>query len=261
MALYAYPVVGRTGLGNMLITWARAVVFAKENNARLIAPAWTNFFRLGPILRMEKDKRLYMGQFTNSEYITGFRRLVYLACHKRIKERDYNGQSNGVVYFAGHEEGMRLVQQYRDVIARELYRISNPIYQKSLAALPERFVGVHVRIGDFSKVGFALDNDFYIRAIQIAIERMGGDVPVLVFSDARQEQLKYLTDRFPSLRIMPNAPALQDMLTLSKSSILVGTNRSTFSAWAAVLGGMQSLWDKNGNPPDTFLGLKDFELV
>lgn len=261
MGLYVYPEVGRTGLCNMLITWSRALVFAHEHQAKMIAPGWVNVWRLGPWLRHEKDKRFYIGQFTNRGYASGWRRWLHLHCNRRIPERAYRSERKGVVVFTGHEEGLRIVQDHCDLIRAELYRIASPQIVQALRTLPRKFIGVHLRMGDFSRIGFSLKAEYYIRAIDIALSRVGRNTPVLVFSDARPSQLTYLVERFESLKIMPPAPALQDVLSLSMSRLLVATNRSTFSAWAAVLGGIPSLWDKDGEPPNTFLGLRKFELV
>lgn len=261
MSVYAYPVVGRTGLGNMLITWARAVVFAKETGAKLIAPAWTNFGRIGPIVRREKDKRLYLGQFTNDGYVKGLSRFLRLVCLRHVDEHKYNGEQNCVVKFSGHEEGMRFVLKHLDIVKAELLRITDSTINKRLDELPQRFIGVHLRLGDFAKIGFTLDADYYKRAIRRALHVCEKNTPICVFSDARYAQISYLTEEFPNLKIMPKAPALQDILSLSRAKVLVATNRSTFSAWAAVLGNMPNYWDKNGEPPSSFLGLREFELV
>lgn len=261
MSVYAYPVVGRTGLGNMLITWARAVVFAKETGAKLIAPAWTNFWRIGPIVRREKDKRLYLGQFTNDGYVKGLSRFLRLVCLRHVDEHKYNGEQNCVVKFSGHEEGMRFVLKHLDIVKSELLRITDSTINKRLDELPQRFIGVHLRLGDFARIGFALDADYYRRAIRRALHVCGMDTPICLFSDAKDGQIPYLAAEFPTLEIMPKAPALQDILSLSRAKVLVATNRSTFSAWAAVLGNMPNYWDKNGEPPSSFLGLREFELV
>jgi len=47
VSLFALPIVGRAGLGNMLFPWARAEIFAKRFNARVLRPSW-NTVRPGP---------------------------------------------------------------------------------------------------------------------------------------------------------------------------------------------------------------------
>ena len=42
--------LGGAGLGNILFTYARALVYARDHRCRLIWPTWFSF-KLGPILR------------------------------------------------------------------------------------------------------------------------------------------------------------------------------------------------------------------
>ena len=48
----------KVGLGNMLLVWARAVVFCKLNNLDLTTSSWWGL-RWGALLRRESKKRLY----------------------------------------------------------------------------------------------------------------------------------------------------------------------------------------------------------
>ena len=249
MIKYVYPEVGRCGLCNMLYPWARAVCFAREQGCRVLAPSWTKFNRIGPWLRHERDKRFYLGQLTNRGYVSGVRKWCVLTCFRQQ-----------VKVFSGMLGGFKPIVNQVAVVREELERIVHPRIFEQVKSLPERFIGVHIRKGDFARIGFSLPNDYYVRAIKIARERCGESVPILVFSDADAEELSYLKV-FNDVRIMPSAPALQDLLSLAKSEILVATNRSTFSGWAAYLGGMPSLWAKDGEVPSVSIGLSRFELV
>ena len=53
-----YPQLPKAGLGNRLLVWARAILFAQMNDIPVIEPNWSNF-SLGPYLRGESDKRYY----------------------------------------------------------------------------------------------------------------------------------------------------------------------------------------------------------
>src|SRR5262249_28756870 len=70
--VFAFPSVGRGGLGNMLFPWARAEVFRKRHGVPMLAPQWTQF-KIGPLLRGERDKRYYTGLFdhSRSKYVSG----------------------------------------------------------------------------------------------------------------------------------------------------------------------------------------------
>lgn len=248
MIRYVYPDVGRTGLCNMLYPWARAICYAKEHGCRVIAPAWTKFTRIGPILRRERDKRFYVGQFTNQGYVGGFAKMWLLA---------FGGDK--VLRFSGMTDGLKPLIYEAATVKNELIRIANPSYLKALEDLPDEFIGVHIRKGDFLTIGFSLSNEYYVRAIRLARKRVG-DIPILVFSDGEASELAYLNS-FANVCFMPHAPALQDLLSLTRAEILIATNRSTFSGWAAYLGGMTSFWDKDGERPSESIGLQKFELV
>lgn len=99
--LYAYPDVGRAGLCNMLFPWARAVLFSHTWQCPMIAPQWTNYFRLGPWLRRERDKRYYFNNFTNAGYIKGLNKMSVMLkfMKKRIYER--NVLSNDISIMGG----------------------------------------------------------------------------------------------------------------------------------------------------------------
>ena len=52
----------KTGLGNLLLVWARGVVFAKMNGIHYYSSSWWGL-RWGALLRGEQKKRLYWGYF------------------------------------------------------------------------------------------------------------------------------------------------------------------------------------------------------
>ena len=250
--LYAYPDVGRTGLCNMLFPWARAVLFAHRRHCPLLAPQWTCFNRLGPWLRGERDKRYYLGQFTNNGYIKGFRKIVIsLRCIKKViceNEDAVNDVETGIVVFRGIDGYFDKLCGKEDLLRRELYKIVNPQIIGALKQLPKKFIGVHVRRGDFVATGQELPLDYYRRGVDLARKKMSEDVPVLLFSDGVEKDLDCLRDCH-NIVFMPPACALHDLLALSKASVIVGTNHSSFSEWAAFLGGMPSIWDESGRPP------------
>lgn len=251
---YAYADVGRTGLCNMLFPWSRAVLFAMRNNCEMIAPSWTKFFRLGQWLRNERDKRYYTGQFTNAGYVTGLRRLVLLTISRSnwINECDASALTmtgaGGVVVFRGLGKYFEELLGGAEFIKQELVRIVNPRIMSRLSELPPRYIGVHVRRGDFASTGQSLPMDYYRQGIDAARNKIGEDIPVLIFSDSRPHELRVFND-IKNVRIMPPAPAIHDVLALSQSAALVGTNHSSFSEWASFLGGMPSFWSIEGRSP------------
>ena len=69
--------IGGAGLGNMLFTWAKSIVYAKNNNLIFIPPTW-NSLKIGPMLRGEFDKRFYNNLFKNDPSFSVFKKFWVL---------------------------------------------------------------------------------------------------------------------------------------------------------------------------------------
>lgn len=247
--LYAYADLPRTGLCNMLNVWARAYLWAKDHHAKMLAPKWVQILRVGPLIRGERDKRLYLNQFANKGMVCGLRRLLVLLFSKRFGEDVAEGVSRGVVVFSGQKRDLLDVCGRREELREELERQAVPQIKNRLAELPPVYVAVHIRYGDFKTIGRTLPPEYYVRAIQQAAQRIV-NVPILVFSDAHSWELAFLKGLGESvcrrIRHMKSNSALHDVLALSKANLLICTNGSSFSEWAACLGGMPTIWSKDG---------------
>src|SRR5690242_9418465 len=92
MALFAFPRIARTGLGNGLFPWARAELFAHDSGARVLAPRWPAL-RIGPYVRNEPDKRNYGGFFASAGHVGGLERMIVLAVGRRLAEREADARS------------------------------------------------------------------------------------------------------------------------------------------------------------------------
>lgn len=236
---FAFPVFSHTGLCNMLFPWARAVAWCHESGAEMVAPKWTDWFRLGPWLRGDRDKRYYLHLFTN----TGYRhRLFGVRTHgSRVKR--FEGMEGFFDKFICHQEFIR----------KELLRITNPLILDDIKSLNlGDFIGVHIRRGDFKRIGQSVSDDWYVRAIKEAIALVGS-LPIKIFSDEDAQALVGITEGFPNICIMPPRSALQDLILLSRSKVLVCTANSSFSMWAVFLGQMPSFWGRNATMPRMYL--------
>ena len=100
---------------------------------------------------------------------------------------------------------------------------------------------------------------WYITAIEVAlkvVENGGRTVcPIRVFTDGYPDEVAFITKAFPdrNVIVMEKAPAIQDVLTMSRAQILVCTADSTFSMWAVFLGQMPSVWRKGSNMPKIYV--------
>lgn len=234
---FVYAELPQTGLCNMLFPWARAVLFARDSGCAIIAPQWVKIHRIGPWLRGEADKRYYFNQFTNEGYIKGVRRLLTLVfCRSRVR------------VFKGIGAGFDEIYREADYLRGELLRIASADIVRRLDAMSNPYIAIHVRRGDFTRTGQALDERYYLRALEAAKEMVGRDLPTLVFSDAPDDEIEYLVKGVKDVHRAERAPALLDLLALTRAEILIGTNNSSFSLWGAFLGKGTSLWAK-GMPP------------
>ena len=261
--IYVNPIVGKTGLCNMLIPWARAEIFAKRRRAKMLAPQWTNYMRVGQFLRGERS-RFYRNEFCNVGCLGGVGRLMKLMMLPHVSERDYkDGTDNVVVDFSGMDGFMEPFFREHDYIVMRLNEIVDPTLLRRAERISETpFVGVHVRRGDFGRAGLCISDEWYVRAINCAREK-APSLPIKIFSDAPASSLSRIASQFDNVQVMPSMPAAQDLLTLSKATILVGTSRSSFSYWAVYLGQMPSIFHPvyKEKPDPLYLDGRDPELV
>lgn len=253
--LYAYPKISKCGLGNMLMTWVRAEIFCHKYGARMLAPQFVRLPSFGAILRGDRYLRLYSGNFdfSKSGYITGLKRLMILMSMNRIRERDWNDNCrDAVVVFEGLADGfVPEIVANREYILSRLKIITVRSIEESVNTMDkERYIGVHVRRGDFKQAGVMTDNEWYVRAIKRAREIGGRELPIRIFSDGHLSQLQFVQKAFPNAKIiiMPDAKPLNDIWALSKSTVMVGSSRSSFSMWAVILGQMPSIWARKNAP-------------
>ena len=248
LLMLVFPKVNRTGLCNMLFPWARAVVYCHEQDLKMMAPQWTHFIRIGPWLRGEQDKRYYLNQFTNEGYVSNWFGLRPKICQTKV--------------FSGMEGYFEPFLDARALIKNELWKIVNPRLAANAKEVgKEKFIGCHIRRGDFVTIGQGTGDEWYIAGIREA-RRIVGNLPVRIFSDAEVEKLRGITDAVENSVIMPHCAAVQDLLSLSLSQVLVCTPCSTFSMWAVFLGQMPSVWAKSRPlPPKLYAGEPRLILV
>lgn len=152
MTSYCYPHLGSmdllylrlfgSGLGNILLPWARAVLYANRSGSRMIAPVWFNI-KPGAIIRREADPRFYHGLFhSHAEDIVGIRRLKILLTKSREGEviRIFKGLGN---YFTP-------VLHDHKFILPTLLSITREPHLSGFKTLFGKAIFVHVRLGDFS---------------------------------------------------------------------------------------------------------------
>ena len=248
--LYGYAIPGRFGLGHSLLAWARCFLWCRDNKVEMLAPRWL-YFRLGPYLRREADKRSYHKLFRKDVYVHGVRRLWLLWVAKRFAS-DQEAQariegSTRIVVFendtGNNGRFFKSILGWHDEVRSELLRMARPEHIPAPNA-EGPFIGIHVRMGDFTRVSdpavlrtpgnYQLPVEWY-KDILLSIRRQGGcSLPAQVFSDGPADLLRPLLE-LPDVSLAHSHSALHDIVSLSQAAALI-SSPSGFSLWAAYLG-------------------------
>jgi hypothetical protein len=259
------PRLPYAGLGNMLLVWARAALFAELNGLPIVQPNW-NALHIGPWLRGERYKRYYGGLFTTEGHRSSTRAFAGGIGHARhihaeplIQPIDLHGvdyQVAGRHVFLFSEmppwnDYFQTLKEYQPIVKRQFMAYVKPDLLTHILACPAPQISIHIRRGDYQKPNegddFAVRRyvytplDWYIETLQAIRRVVGYDVPATVFSDGYAEALHPILAQ-PQVSYAQEASALSDMLTMSRSKVLIGSAHSSFSAWAAFLGQCPTVW-------------------
>ena len=233
----------KTGLGNLMLVWAKALVFARTNDLELITSSWFAF-RWGAIFRRETKKRLYWNYFTCSPFLIRNSIKAELLFTKMVKEPPIEKlsadvkMSNTIFMFnkplTSDRDLFRPLRGHRDLIREELYKILTPANRERLSKLPAPQISVHIRRGDFKFGNPITPNEYFINGIKIIRETLQCNWPVTVFTDAQDQEIQDVLN-LPNMHLAANNPDILDILLLSKSKIMLLSQSSTFSYWGAFL--------------------------
>lgn len=252
MTALAYADVGRAGLGNMLMPWARCRVWSWQVGAEMLAPTWFTF-RVGPYVRREPDKRRYHTSFHSNGYVAGPRKWLALAFRPRVNGDVFRPVESGrsvLVVFRGLDGTFPFIRGHHIQLRQELLRITRWEHRP-----PEvddgPFVAVHVRMGDFqipNSTEELVRGDFNLRqplswyaAVIKEIRRVSGSGPLFrVFSDGNRQDLDEVL-ALPGVELVERKNAIADLLRMSRASLLLASG-SSFSMWASFLGQVPTIW-------------------
>lgn len=239
--------IGGAGLANCMFVSARAYVNCKENNGTFISPTWKKF-SIGPILRHEKDKRIYSNLFYPLG-ISGWKKvwmLIRLKICKPMNIQRFSGLGN---YFMDLNNYYPLVREYFDSIIRPETIMGVNGYEW------DKYIAVHVRLGDYLP-HLRISIEWYKKIIKIILE-YNPRQKFLLFSDGNEEELIQLLS-ISQVKKVFFGNAFADMYAISKCKLLIGSD-STFSAWGAFLGQKPIIFNRRHFPP--VYNKKDMECI
>lgn len=257
--------IGGAGLGNILFTWARAVVFARKNNFSIINTTWKSL-KIGPLLRGELDTRGYSNLFKENN-ISGTKKFLLLISGKRftenqIEQLNYIKSSRPkIIIFSGMKNQMNDLLDDYAIVKEELLRIITDENLKNIEKFSGKGISLHIRMGDFyipesedeirkGATNCRLPLQWYISIINKIRNVAGKNIDVNIFSDGTDADLADLLE-LTNVKRHYYGSAIADMLALSKSDFLIASN-STFSLWASYLGRMPTIWFPGTNRQKIF---------
>jgi hypothetical protein len=259
-----YPKLPKSGLGNMLLVWARAVLFAEINKLPIVSPNWGKI-HIGPYLRGERDKRYYGNLFVNQDCLSIFQYLMTKFGKQELYSNpaiskielttsDTRAKQTSVFVFdrIPHWSDYFVdLKEFQPLIKQKLLAIVRKPVLETIVNNPAPEISIHARMSDFRKVQPGEDftrlgnartpMDWYISVINAIRKIAGYDIPVTIFSDGSDRELGELL-QLDRVSRSSAASALSDMLTLSKSKLLIASSGSTFSGWASYLGECTTVW-------------------
>lgn len=253
------------GLGNMLLVWARAVTFAELNQLPMVAPLWSSI-HIGPWLRRERCKRYY-GNFFSTRHYTP--RWQYLISKRFKKSSVYSNPAVAKLARAGNElaragqsvflfdqmppwnDYFQDLKDYQDIVKEKLYRDIHQNLLTEILQKPAPKIGIHIRRGDYQQPqeddDFAVKRcvytklEWYVDVLMAIRAEIGEDIPATVFSDGYPEELQDIL-LLPNVTLSAETSALSDLITMSRSRLLIASAHSSFSAWASYLGQCPTIW-------------------
>ncbi|MDP2021673.1 MAG: alpha-1,2-fucosyltransferase [Hydrogenophaga sp.] len=224
------------GLGNLLFPWARALMLAERDDGHLISPTWRNI-KLGPILRRERDLRIYSDLFLHRHPRVLLSDLIIkLFPSEKIDEDEYlRNPRPALVVIEGTGRHFANLTGAGPLLRKRL---------TSMTLLPPKNridgIAMHIRTGDFGEHIEAT----YRRNSRVAVSwfveeakwlrQQLGDQPITIFTDDSTGAVRQAFSRVHNLSFANSGTAIHDILMMASAKHIVCSN-STFSLWAAFL--------------------------
>lgn len=260
-----------TGLGNKLFPWARCVIYAKNNNIKMLTVNWiqlrkASFVAGGIDYKVSLGKILLLGNFRHASTQLSMTESFFIRNFKNSKVKVFQGDGN---FFDD-------LRTERDFIKTSLLAITNPRTLSQISEYKNFPIVLNIRRGkDFKDAKSEIDflNEGGIRTplswfknTLTAIRVFSGkNYPALIVSDGTENDLKELLT-LPNTILAKTDKAIADLLLLSQAKILLGSGGSSFSAWGSFLSkaitltipGQNLQWFKiSDDPIEHFIGIYD----
>jgi hypothetical protein len=232
----------KTGLGNLLLIWARAKVFSHIHGFPMVTTSWWGI-RWGAWLRREQKKRVYWGYFKESNLRQRLNAFFWLKTKKIIAEppltklQSFPADENVLFLFREVVTNSDLfdgLREHKDFLKEEIIQLLKPELKSKLNHYPVPVISVHIRRGDFKIANPITPLSFFISAIRQIRKTVNEEWPVTVFTDADPYEIVQILNE-PGVTLAASKPDILDIMLMSKSKAIVLSQSSTFSYWSAFL--------------------------
>jgi hypothetical protein len=243
-------VVLEGGLGNQLFGWAAGLAISKKCGANLILDC-SNLHQWGYQMLgvATQAQTIRAGRITYLPGMHTFFRTIRPLEAKRfgidVYEDTFHYQpSLGDLVAPATLRGFFQSEKYFDSVASEIKSILwesqaafDAIKMSQDLEIPQGFIAVNVRLGDYLKV-----SDYFVnlppRYFELAIalaKKKAGKIPVVVFTDSLELCKRLVPGQDLYVGLQKRYSPLSKMLLMAGARAFVGSN-SSFSWWSAYLG-------------------------
>lgn len=257
---YCIAVLPHAGLGNRLLPWARCRIFAHVNDVPMLATRWAQT-KIGPLLRRERDPRIYHNLFVRPAHeIDGWRRLRLLLVVRRhpepepfalISPRSPSDRPE-LIIFQGQKDYFARLNGWHEFLLRELRAITHTRWLREAESVRDVPIGIHVRAGDVPAppTGTTLSDlstgvyrtpvSWFVRSLRAVRSELGFPARAFVVTDGTDQEIADLLAMDGVFRAREGS-AISGILMLAQAKVLIASGGSTFGGWAAFLGQMPTI--------------------
>lgn len=235
----------RSGLGNKLFVWARALVFARHHGLPLVVTGWCTP-RWRALLKGE-DARIYWNYFTPWNELPASQRSRARVVSEPSLDAVLPGDAtvyefSEMPHWKTCFEGLR---EHRELIRSELFGHLTAARRREIAAVSRPMICLQIRMGDFRALkeheqfsqvgGVRTPLDYFRQWIEDFRAVQGSDLAVTIVSDGSAQELAPLL-AMPNVTHTQGRSGLADLILMADSRLLVCSAGSTFSEWGGFLG-------------------------
>ncbi len=243
--------IPRAGLGNQMLTWAKAASYGRRHGLEVQHWGWSTPSRTR-VRRIRQGNETWLSLLRGTSLArVAWRSLISAGCARMVEppmDKAPPPQNTKVVFHLvpPWQDYFGDFRDDRDFVLNELRSTMRSGVWECAQAIDPPYVIANVRMDDFTvlkdgvdfaQVGQHRTPFAYFEAAAEGIRHYAGwQVPIHLVSDGSPEELAPLLARVPGIELVPQRPAMVNLLWMSRAHAIIASAGSTFSFWAGFLG-------------------------